>query len=105
MKSCKNRRCNGRSNVQNPPSAPHIGGACKIMIRTAKEALFAIVNNTILSDFQMLTLCSEVDISTYLSKGYKDLESLTPNHYLIGRNFYNHFLDGIYHRDIGSRKH
>ena len=62
--SFESKRCNGRSNVQNPPSIPHMGGACKRMIRTVQEVLFVIVNNTILSDFQMLTLSSEVDISS-----------------------------------------
>ena len=102
--SFENERCNGRSNVQNPPSTPHMGGACKRIIRTVQEVLFATANNTILSNSQMLTVSSEVDISTYLSKDYKDLESVTLSHHLIGRNFYNDFLDDIYYRDIVSRK-
>ena len=81
-----------------------MGGACKRIIRTVQEVLFATANNTILSNSQMLTVSSEVDISTYLSKDYKDLESVTLSHHLIGRNFYNDFLDDIYYRDIGSRK-
>ena len=49
------------------------------MIRTVKEAMFAIIKDRILTDFQMLTLSSEVENIvnspplTYLSEDHEDL--------------------------------
>ena len=71
----------------NPLSSPHMGGSWKRMIRTVKETMFAIINDRILTDFQMLTLFSEVEnivnscLLTYLSEDHEDLEALTPNHF------------------------
>ena len=45
----------------NPPSSPHMGGSWERIIRTVKEAMFAIIKDRILTDFQMLTLYSDVD--------------------------------------------
>ena len=73
----------------NPPSSPHMGGVWERMIRTVKEAMFSIVKDRVLTDFQMLTLFSEVENIvnnrplTYLSENHEDLEALTPNHFLI----------------------
>ena len=95
----------------NPPSSPHMGGSWERMIRTVKEAMFAIIKDRILTDFQMLTLFSEVENIvnnrplTYLSGNHEDLEPLTPNHFLIGRNFYNDCLvNDICNKDVCSRK-
>ena len=95
----------------NPPSSPHMGGSWERMIRTVKEAMFAIIKDRILTDFQMLTLFSEVENIvnnrplTYLSEDHEDLEALTPNHFLIGRNFYNDCLvNDICNKDVCSRK-
>ena len=59
----------------------------------------------------MLTLFSEVENIvnnlplTYLNEDYEDLEALTPNHFLIGRNFYNDCLvNDICNKDVCSRK-
>ena len=67
----------------NPPSSPHMGGSWERMIRTVKKAMFAIIKDRILTDFQMLTLFSEVENIvnnrplTYLSEHHEDLEPLT----------------------------
>jgi len=95
----------------NPPSSPHMGGSWERMIRTVKEAMFMIMKDRILTDFQMLTLFSEVENLvnnrplTYVSDNNEDLEALTPNHFLIGRNFYSeNLLTNISDKDICSRK-
>ena len=50
------------------------------MIRTVKEAMFAIIKDRILTDFQMLTLFSEVENIvnnlplTYLNEDYEDTD-------------------------------
>ena len=73
----------------NLPSSPHMGESWERMIRTVKEAMFAIIKDRVLTDFQMLTLFSEVENIvnnrplTYISEDHEDLEALTPNHFLI----------------------
>ena len=59
----------------------------------------------------MLTLFSEVEnivnsgLLTYLSEDHKDLEALTLNHFLIGRNFYNDCLvNDICNKDVWEEK-
>ena len=91
----------------NPPSSPHVGRSWERMIRTVKEAMLTIIKDRILTDFQMLTLFSEVENImnnrplTYLSEDHEDLEALMPNHFLIGRNFYNNYLvNDICNKDV-----
>ena len=65
------------------------------MIWTVKEAIYGIIKDRILTDFQMLTSFSEdenIVNNCPLSQDHEDLEALTPNHFLIGRNFYNDCL-------------
>ena len=95
----------------NPPSSPHMGGSWERMIRTVKEAMFAIIKDRILTDFQMLTLFSEVENIvnnrplTYLSEDHEDLEALTPNQFLIGRNFCNYYwVNKNCKKDVCRRK-
>ena len=81
------------------------------MIRTVKEAMFTIIKDRILTDFQMLTLFSEIDNIvnnlplTYLSEDHEDLEALVPNHFLIGKNFYiDCLVNEISNKNACSRK-
>ena len=92
----------------NPPSSPHMGGSLERMIRTVKEAMFAIIKDRILTDFQMLALFSEVGNiinnrpSTYFSENHEDM---TPNHFLIKRNFCNVCLvNDICNKNVCNRK-
>ena len=95
----------------NLPSSPHLGGSLERMIRTIKEAMFAIIKDRILTDFQMLTLFSVIENIvnncplTYLSEEHEHLETLTRNHFLIGRNFYNNCLvNDICNKNVCCRK-
>ena len=62
-----------------PLSSPYMGGSWERMIGTVKEAMFAIIKDRIVTDFQMLTLFSEVENIvnspplTYLSEDHEDL--------------------------------
>ena len=95
----------------NPRSSSIMGESWESMIGTVKEAMFAIIKNQTLNDFQMLTLFSEVENIvnnrplTYLREDHEDLEALTPNHFLTGINFYDDCLvNDIYNKDVCSRK-
>ena len=95
----------------NPPSLPHLGGSWERMIQTVKKAAFAIIKDRILTDFQTLTLVSVVENVvnnhqlTYLSEDHEDLEALTPNHFLIEKNFYNDCLvNDTCNKELCSRK-
>ena len=103
-----------KQNIQwkfNPPSAPHMGGCWERLVQTVKRALFHIIKDRVLTDFQMLTVFTEVEVMvnnrplTGNSDDIKDLEPLTPNHFVIGRNFCNNsHLGEIRSNDLCSRK-
>ena len=95
----------------NPPSLPNLGISWERMIQTVKKAAFAIIKDRILTDFQTLTLVSVVENVvnnhqlTYLSEDHEDLEALTPNHFLIEKNFYNDCLvNDTCNKELCSRK-
>ena len=75
----------------NPPAAPHMGGVWERIVRTVKKVMFDMIKNTVLTEFQLMTIFTEVEAIvnnrplTYLSDNPDDLEPLTPNHLLIGR--------------------
>ena len=77
----------------NPPSSPYMGVSWERMIQTVKEVMFAIIKDQILTDFQMLTLFSEVENIvnnrplTYLSEDHEDLETLMLNHFFDWKEF------------------
>ena len=45
----------------NPPSSPHMGGSSERLVRVVKTSLFNIVKDRILTDFQMITVFTEVE--------------------------------------------
>ena len=61
------------------------------IIRTVKNVMFSMIKNTVLTDFQLMTLFKEIQAIvnnrplTYVSDNPSDLEPLTPNHRLLGR--------------------
>jgi hypothetical protein len=75
----------------NPPEAPHMGGAWERLIRCVKRPLKLMLNNHTVTDFQLLTIFTEVENIvnsrplTPVSDDINDYEALTPNHFLIGR--------------------
>ncbi len=94
----------------NPPAAPHMGGAWERLVRSAKEVMYGLIKNYVLTDDQLLTLLTEVEHIlnsrplTHLSEDVTDLDPLTPNHILLGlhRNWVS--IADISEIDIDSRK-
>ena len=95
----------------NPPSSPHMGGSWERLVYVVKTSLFNTVKDKILTDFQMITVFTEMENMvnnlpiTANSDSANDMEALTPNHFLIGRNANNRsYLGKIIKEDMCSRK-
>ena len=95
----------------NPPSSPHMGGSWERLMHLVKTSLFKIVKERILTNFQMITIFTRVDKMvnnrpiTADSDSADDLEALTQNHFLIGRNSNDRsYLGKIIKEDMCSRK-
>lgn len=75
-----------------PPGAPNMGGAWERMVRSVKVALSAVLNERQPPEEVLHTLLTEVEHIvnsrplTHLESDPNDEESLTPNHFLIGRS-------------------
>ncbi|XP_064635215.1 uncharacterized protein LOC135492596 [Lineus longissimus] len=75
----------------NPPYGSHHGGVFESLIKSAKKALYSIFGEARLTDEELLTGIVEVEGMlnsrplTYVSSDPKDLEVLTPNHFLVGQ--------------------
>ena len=75
----------------NPPLAPHFGGVYETMIKAAKKAIFAILQNADVNDEELLTAFTGAESLinsrplTYQTANPKDNVPLTPNHFLIGQ--------------------
>jgi len=73
------------------PASPHMGGAHERLVQSVKRALRAILGNSSTDDETLLTITKEVEgllnsrPLTHVSTDPDDLEALTPNHLLIGR--------------------
>ena len=94
----------------NPPSAPHFGGVCERLVKSAKKALKITLNGQLVNDETLLTFMAETETLlnsrplTHVSVDPQDLEAITPNHFLIGRNSPNVPPDVFDERDLCSRK-
>ena len=98
-----------KQNIQwkfNPPSAPHMGGCWERLVLTVKRALFHIIKDMVLTDFQILTVFTEVEVMVNNRPLTQTvMMSKTPNHFIIGRNFCNNIhLGEIRSNDLCSRK-
>ncbi|PIK58104.1 hypothetical protein BSL78_04960 [Apostichopus japonicus] len=78
--------------VLNPPLAPHFGGIHESMIKSAKRAIYAILENADITDEELFSaivgaegLINSRPI-TYQSANTKDDVPLTPNHFLHGQS-------------------
>lgn len=94
----------------NPPSAPHMGGAWERLVRSVKEVMCGLMKDRILTDFQLLTLFTEVENIinsrplTHISDDIDDLTALTPNHILLGMHRNWGYVADTSYIDISSRK-
>jgi len=76
----------------NPPTASHFGGSFERLIRSAKRAFSAVIEHTQITDEELATLFTGVErlLNTrpicIPSADEKDITSLTPNHFILGRN-------------------
>ncbi|XP_034836304.1 uncharacterized protein [Maniola hyperantus] len=79
-----------------PPGAPHMGGAWERLVRSVKTALTATLNTRHPKEEILHTLLLEAEHLinsrpiTDLSLDPDEQESLTPNHFLIGRSSGSH---------------
>jgi hypothetical protein len=75
-----------------PPATPHMGGSWERLIRTVKVALGTCLHERYPKDEVLQTVFAEVENVvnsrplTRVSIDPSDQESLTPNHFLIGRS-------------------
>ena len=75
----------------NPPAAPHMGGIWETITRTVKSVMFSMIKNTSFTDFQLMTIFTEIKAIvnnrplTYVSDNPYDLEPPKQNHLLLGR--------------------
>lgn len=93
-----------------PPSAPHMGGTWERLVSTVKRSLRVVVGKLKLTDEVLQTFLTEVEFLvnsrplTYVSSDIKDVEALTPNHFLLGPVGSN-FAPGLFtHNDVIRRK-
>ena len=45
----------------NPPAGPHKGRVWERIIRTVKNVMFSMIKNTVLTDFQLMTIFTEIE--------------------------------------------
>ena len=75
----------------NPPSSPHFGGVFQIMIKSAKNAIAAILTNADVNDEELLTALAGAEALinlrplTYQTADPSDNVPLTSNHFLFGQ--------------------
>ena len=75
----------------NPPMAPHWGGVHEIMIKSAKRAIYKILNTADLTDEELVTAFAGAEslINSrpliYQTSNPADCTPITPNHFLFGQ--------------------
>ena len=75
----------------NPPAAPHFGGVWERLVRSCKKAMYAVLGTrSVTEDVLSTTMCLVEQILngrplTPVSSDVSDLNALTPNDFLIGR--------------------
>ena len=85
----------------NPPSAPHHGGVFESMIKLAKRAVYAVLENGVCSDEELATAFVHAEAMlnarplTSISDDAEDLEPLTPLHFLVGHRDIHHAIDHL----------
>ena len=96
--------------VFNPPAAPHMGGVWERLVRSCKRALNVVLHNQVVTDEVLLTAMAEVESLVNghplieVSSDVNDLDALTPNHFIVGRNVPN-LPPGIFaDKEISSQK-
>ena len=94
----------------NHTSAPHFGGVWERLVKSAKKALKITLNDQLVNDETLLTLMAEIKSLlnsrplTHVSVDPQDLEAITTNHFLIGRNSPIVPPDVFDERDLNYRK-
>ena len=86
------------------------GGIWETMVQSVKRALKSVAGKHWVNDETLLTFMAEVESLlnahplTHVSVGPRDEETLTPNHFLVGRASPNVPQDVVCERDLYSRK-
>ena len=76
----------------NPPGAPHFGGVWERLVRSCKKVMLAVLDGRGLTDEILGTTMCLVEQTlnarplTAVSDDPEDLNALTPNHFLLGRD-------------------
>lgn len=77
----------------NPPLAPHWGGAWERLIQSVKKIMKEMLTSRCPQEYVLRTIFAEVENIvnsrplTHVSLDTDDSEALTPNHFLIGRQY------------------
>ena len=76
----------------NPPGAPHFGGVWERLVRSCKKVMLAVLDGRGMTDEILGTTMCLVEQTlnarplTAVSDDPEDLNALTPNHFLLGRD-------------------
>ena len=86
----RNLAQNGKQWTFNPPAAPHFGGAWESLVKTSKRAIFNVLGKESLKEQNLSTIiCTAEQLLknqtlTPISSDVEDLDTITPNHFLVG---------------------
>ena len=88
-----------------------MGGPWERLVRIVKVSLLHVMKDRIFTNFEMMTVFTKIENIvnnrplTANSNNVKDFEALTPNHFLVRRNFCNNnHLGETRINDLCSRK-